>query len=71
MTYSRSSAPNASRVPSGDGTASRIWLTVKVGVSSIGYSNSTAGPTATSAFTVNGIFVASLPSTGTRQISPP
>ena len=35
-TQSRSSAVKASRSPEGEGAASRIWRTVKVGVSSIG-----------------------------------
>ena len=62
---------NATRDPSGDGRVLRICFTTKVGVSSIGYSKSTSGPTATSALTVNGISAGSLPSTGTRQIPPP
>ena len=70
-TYTRSSAVKASRLPSGEVRAKRICLTVKVGVSSIGYSNSTSGPIAISASTVKGISTGSLPSTGTRQIRPP
>ncbi len=62
---------NAIRRPSGEGTASRICFTVKAALSEIGYSNLTRGPTATCALTVNGILTAAVPSTGTRQISPP
>ncbi len=64
-------AEKATRLPSGDGTASRICRAVNVGVSSMGYSNITAGPTATSALTVNGMLLGALPSTGTLQIPPP
>jgi hypothetical protein len=70
ITYSRSSAVKAIRDPSGDGTASRICFTVNAAESLTGYSNRTSGPTATSAETVNGIFAAGPPSTGTLQISP-
>ena len=59
------------RRPSGEGTASRIWRIVKVGVSSIGYSKATRGPRSSSTSTSNGISVGAPPSTGIRQILPP
>ena len=71
ITYNRSKAVNASLLPSGDGTGSRICFTTNVGVSSMGYSNFTSGPTATSAFTMKGISLGSEPSMGTRHIPPP
>ena len=71
ITYRSPNAEKAMRVPSGDGTASRIWRATIVGVSSMGYWNFTSGPMATSTSMLNGIFAGALPSTGTRQISPP
>ena len=62
---------NAIWLPSGDGRESRICFTVNVGVSSMGYSKDTSGPTATSASTENGISVGVAPSAGTDQMPPP
>src|SRR3569832_732928 len=70
-TYSRSSAVNASFVPSGDGTALRICRTVNVDESLTGYSNRTSGPRCCSTSTLNGICAgAAFPVTGTFQIFP-
>ena len=71
ITHMRSSAVKASFVPSGDGAMSRTWCDVKVVLVSTRYVNFTSGPIAIFTSAENGIFVAALRSTGTRQISPP
>src|SRR5439155_11491197 len=69
-TYKRSSAVNASLLPSGDGTALRICRTVKVVESLTGYSKRTSGPKCCSTSTVNGICDGLLPSMGAFHILP-
>src|SRR5688572_60868 len=65
MTYSRSSATNASCRPLGDGTASRICLTTNVAESVIGYWKCTAGPNACTTSASIGISTGLPSSTGT------
>ena len=59
---------NASCLPSGLGTASRICRTVNCALSEIGYVNANSGPASIEACTRNGISVCPLPSIATRQI---
>ena len=58
MTYSLSIATNASFFSSGDGTASRICLTVNSAPSSTWYLNVSFGPMPICVRTWNGMFVA-------------
>jgi hypothetical protein len=71
ITYTRSSAENATRLPSGEGWRSRTCLAVSVAAVSTRYANFTSGPIASSTSAVNGILAGAPWSTGTRQISPP
>ncbi len=61
---------NASRFPSGLGTASRICFAMNVAESAIGYSNFTSGPNACTTFAWNGISCGALPSMGVFQRRP-
>src|SRR5688500_683079 len=69
MTQSRSSAVNASFLPSGDSCGYRICC-ARTGPSSTGYSNWTLGPSFCSTLALNGIAVASPEGTSTRQMLP-